>query len=355
MTRTTSRIWLVALAVLVALVAGACGGDDDTAAGDDGAATSSASGTVDISGSSTVEPISVRVAELLGEENDDVAVNVDGPGTGDGFQLFCQGETDISDASRAIKDEEAQACADAGVEYIELKVANDGIAVMTHPDNDLDCLSTADLYALAGPESEGVDNWRDAGTLAEALGSDTKLPDLPLDITAPGEESGTYDAFVELALADPAEARVEAGAISEDAAGSTRKDYTSQSNDDAIIQGIQGSEGAFGWVGYAFALNAGEGVKTLAVENADGECIEPTPETIADYSYPLSRPLYIYVNKAKAEANAGLAAYVDFYLGDGYRAVEEVGYVALDDAELTATRERWDTRTAGRAASGTSP
>lgn len=348
MERSKRWSWLVALAVVLALVAAACGDDDDDTTAGGEAAAAGVSGTINISGSSTVEPISVRVAELLADANPDIAVNVDGPGTGDGFKLFCQGETDISDASRAIKEEEAQACADAGIEFIELQIANDGLTVMTNPSNDaVECLSLADLYALTGPESEGFDNWQDAGPLAKELGSDTTLPDLPLEITAPGEESGTYDAFLELALLAPAEARMEAGKITEDQVETTRKDYTSQANDDAIIQGIGGSDGSFGWVGFAFAQNAGEGVKEIAVESEDGECVAPTAETIADHSYPLSRPLYIYVNKAKAEENPALAAYVDFYVGDGYAAVEEVGYVALDDETLATTTERWDARTTG--------
>jgi phosphate transport system substrate-binding protein len=340
--------WLVAFVVAVGVVAAACGGGDDGAGGT--AAGSDVSGTIDISGSSTVEPISVRVAERLADENPDIAVNVDGPGTGDGFKLFCAGETDISDASRAIKPEEARACADAGIEFVELQIANDGLTVMTSPGNEgVTCLSPADLYALTGPESEGFDNWQDAAPLAKELGSDTTFPDLPLEITAPGEESGTYDAFIELALAHAAATRMEAGKVTEAEAATTRKDYTSQANDDAIIQGIEGSDGSFGWVGFAFAENAGDGVKEIAIEADDGQCVAPTAETIADHSYPLSRPLFIYVNTAKAEQNPALARYVDFYLGDGYAAVEEVGYVGLDDATRSASAERWAARTTGTA------
>ena len=354
MERMKRQSWLIALLVVVALLAAACGDDDDddTAAGaGDNEPAADVSGTINISGSSTVEPISVRVAELLADENPDISVNVDGPGTGDGFQLFCQGETDISDASRAIDEEEAQACADAGIEFIELQVANDGLTVMTSPSNDeVECLSTADLYALVGPESQGFDNWKDAEPLAKELGSDTTFPDLPLEITAPGEESGTYDSFIELALGDAAETRLEAGKVTEENAETTRKDYTSQANDDAIIQGIGGSEGSFGWVGFAFAEGAGESIREIAIESEDGECVEPSAETIADHSYPLSRPLFIYVNKAKAESNPAIEAYVDFYLNDGYVAVEEVGYVNLDDETLEATRATWEDRTVGAAA-----
>jgi phosphate transport system substrate-binding protein len=336
-------MWPVALLAVLALLGGACGGDDDGAADGGGA-----DGVVTISGSSTVEPITTRVAELFEDVEPDVAVDVDGPGTGDGFQLFCNGDTDISDASRPIKEEEAAACEEVGVEFVEIKVAFDGLSVLTSPDNQLECLSFADLYALVGPESEGVDNWADAQGLADELGSSTTFPDLELDITAPGEESGTYDSFVELALAGVAEERVAAGEISEDEAAVTRPDYASQSDDNAIIAGIEGGEGALGWVGFAFAEEAGDAVQEMAVsDQPGGDCVAPTHETIADGSYPLARPLFIYVSTAAAEENPGVAAFVDFYLGEGIAAVEEVGYVALPDDELLANADAWASRTTG--------
>ncbi len=177
----------------------AAGGEVELAAGD-----------VFVSGSSTVEPISIRVGELAGElSGGELKVTVEGPGTGDGFQKFCGGETDISDASRPINDEEAQACADAGIEYVELEVAIDGLTVATNPANaDIECLDVPALYALIGPESEGFGNWSDADDLAAEVGSAyAPFPDVPLVVYGPGEESGTYDTFVEFAIADLAEER----------------------------------------------------------------------------------------------------------------------------------------------------
>jgi phosphate transport system substrate-binding protein len=306
------------------------------------------SGEVDVTGSSTVEPISTAVAELFQEENGDVTVNVDGPGTGDGFEQFCNGDADITDASRAIEQEEADACQQNGVEYIELKVGFDGLSVLTNPANeDVTCLTFADLYALVGPESEGVGNWSDAQALATELGSTTELPDASLDITAPGEESGTYDSFIELALGDIAEERVAAGSISEDQAETTRPDYQASADDNVIIEGIEGSDTSLGWVGFAFAENAGDQVKEIEVDGGDG-CVAPSADAIADGSYPLSRPLFIYVNKAEAVDNAAVAAYVDFYLSEeGITSVEEVGYVALPDDQLSDTATAWEDRTPG--------
>jgi phosphate transport system substrate-binding protein len=296
-------------------------------------------GDISISGSSTVQPISEGVRERFNEQQPDVAIAVDGPGTGDGFQLFCSGETDISDASRAISDEEKASCETAGVEYVELKVAIDGLSILTSVNNaDATCLSFADLYALTGPESEGFDNWADAQALATELGSTTQFPDAPLVISGPGEESGTYDYYVEAVIESFNEDR------GQDAA--TRKDYSSNPNDNVIIEGIAGSDTSLGWVGYAFAIENADTVKLLQVSAPDGECVEPTPETIASGDYPLARDLFIYVNTAKAAENPALAAYVDFYLAEGTIASvnEEVGYINLAPEVLAESRTAWEGR-----------
>jgi phosphate transport system substrate-binding protein len=302
------------------------------------------SGELTISGSSTVEPITALVAELFAEENPDVATDVNGPGTSDGFELFCAGETDISDASRPIDEEEVATCEANGIEYVELYIAIDGLSVITSTDNeDVTCLSFADLYALTGPESEGVNNWSDASALAQELGGEGDFPDADLDITAPGEESGTYGSFIEIALAGPAEERVAAGAITEDQAETTRPDYQSSGNDNTIIEGVSGSESSLGWVGFAFARENSDRVKSVKVENEDGKCIAPKPKTIANGRYPISRPLFIYVNTDKAAENPALAGFVDFYLSeDGISAVEEAGYIEVPEADLEETISAWE-------------
>jgi phosphate transport system substrate-binding protein len=341
---------MLALPLAAVLVLGACSSEDEADSGSDGGDTA-ASGTVNVTGSSTVAPISTRVAELWEESGSEATVNVDGPGTGDGFVLFCEGDADISDASRPIKEEEIAACEENGVEFIELKIAFDGISVITSTENDIECLNFADLYALVGPESQGVANWEDAQALATELGSDTTFPEGSLDISAPGEESGTYDSFIEIALADTAEARLEEGAITEDQVETTRPDYQSSGDDNIIIQGIAGSPTSFGWVGFAFAEEAAAGgeVREIPVTaEIGGECVEPTTETIADGSYPISRPLFIYVSASAAEDNQAVADYVDYYLSDdGIAAVSEVGYVELPEDQLEATRTTWADRTTG--------
>jgi phosphate transport system substrate-binding protein len=320
------------LAVTLSLVAAACGGD--SAPGGDGGADS---GSIVISGSSTVEPISARNAQKFAELNPAVTISVEGPGTGDGFKKFCAGDTDISNASRAIKESEAADCADNGVEYVELKVAIDGLSVITSTANSaVSCLDFNDLYSLIGPESLGFDAWSDANELAGELGAgNAPYPDAPLVITAPGEESGTYDTFVEFVIEDLASERGQ-----EEAA---RLDYTASPNDNTIISGIAGTDTSLGWVGYAFFVENQETVAALAVDDGDSGCVSPTPHSIADGTYPLSRPLFIYVNTAKAEAKAELADYVDFYLSaDGLASVGETGYVAL--ADYTETQNAWANR-----------
>lgn len=297
-------------------------------------------GSIIVSGSSTVEPISSAIAEAMKAANPDFNYTVTGPGTGDGFKTFCKGETDISDASRKIKDVgEADVCKAAGIEYIELAVAFDGMTVMTSPDNSsVTCLSFADLYALTGPESTGFKKWSDAQALAKELGSNTKFPDADLALTGPGEESGTYDSYIEIALKGIATERKQDATV-------TRPDYVASANDNAIIEGVAGSPSSLGWVGFAFAEENKDKVKELGVsKDPNGTCVTPSAETIADGSYPLSRTLYIYVNKAKEASNPAVKAYVDYYLAEGTisTALQTVPYVNLPADKLAASRTAWD-------------
>lgn len=325
---TTLR--LGALALTGGLVVSACSPSNS------GTGAGVAGGEITISGSSTVEPISVRVGEMFAKSGG-VLPSVEGPGTGDGFKKFCAGETDISDASRAIKDEEQAACAKAGITFTELRIANDAITVLTNEKNDsVACLTFEDLYGLVGPQAEGVKSWSDA----KAKGATSKLPNIPLDIFAPGTESGTYDSFYELAIKDIAEAK----GVPENE--QIRPDYGGLPNDNEIISGLQSVDSGFGWVGFAFA-EASSGVRELKVDGGEG-CVAPSAATVADGTYPLARPLFIYVNNEKLADAPDLADFVDFYLSDqGMSAVSEVGYVPLAPADLQATRAVWQDAKAG--------
>ncbi len=328
------RVAMVAGVVTLAIVAAACGGD-----GGDGDVPQGLTGSIAISGSSTVEPISSLVAELFNESNPDVEISVDGPGTGDGFELFCQGETDISDASRQIDEEEIAACESAGVEYQELEVALDGITVMVNAASQIECLSSADLYAIFGPASAGIDSTSDANALSAQVGGTGDLPAQDLEITAPGDESGTYDAFIELSgIPDLAVGN----GVAEEDAEALRGDYQSSGNDNVIIQAMEGSPNAIGFVGFAFAEEAGDQVREVGIDAGDG-CIVPTTETIADGSYPLSRSLYIYPNVETAAEEEAVKAYIDYYLTEeGLGAVvEEARYIPLPVDRQDATRTAW--------------
>ncbi len=324
------------LVLAATLVVAACGGSP-TESQPGGSPGSGIKGAVFVTGSSTVEPLSAGVAEALEEIEPGFNYTVEGPGTGDGFKKFCSGDADIANASRKIREEEARTCADEGIEYVALKVAIDGMSVLTSVNNTaVSCLSFADLYALVGPESSGFGKWSDGAAIARELGSNTVLPDADLVITGPGEESGTFDSFVELALARIADARGQDH--------NTRPDYTASANDNAIIEGISGSDTSLGWVGFAFAEENRDMVKEIQVsKDVNGTCVTPTAETISDGSYPLSRGLYIYVNKAKAAENPAVAAYVDYYLAEGTIAgvLETVPYVNLTADALAETRSAW--------------
>lgn len=330
---TSRRQKLIAGALTLSVLVAACGGDDSTddttAPGDGGSG-----GGVFVTGSSTVEPISIRVAEKAQAAG--LNVTVEGPGTGDGFAKFCAGEGDVTGGSRAIKEEEAATCAENGIEYVELSVAIDGLTVATSPANEaVACLDVPALYALLGPESEGFTSWADANELAAELGSAyAELPDAPLSVSGPGEESGTYDTFVEFVVADIAEERGTDEFL--------RADYASSANDNLIVEGIEGADTSLGWVGYAYYKAEEERMKAIAIAGEDGECVAPTEETIADGSYSFSRVLYIYVNTAKAAENPAVAEYVDLYLSDeGMASVTEAGYVPEPAERLQAARDAW--------------
>lgn len=335
------------LAMAVALLGAACA-PDDTSNASPGAGDGSEelSGSIAISGSSTVEPVSVAVAEKFNAENPGVEISVDGPGTSDGFEVFCNGETDISDASRAISQEELDACAANDIEVVELKVAIDGLSVITSTENDFaECLSFADLWVLLGPEAEGFNTWSDANQLGEKYGaSGVPYPDQPLVITAPGEESGTFGSFVELVFEPFVE---EEGLTKYEEDVAPRPDYQASANDNVIVEGVSGTPSSLGWVGYAFFTANEDKLKALEIDGGEG-CVGPNPETIASGEYPISRPLFIYVNKQKLEENPATQAYVDFYLSDeGLASAEEVGYVALDEAAVEETLSVWETLEVG--------
>ena len=345
---------LVAVLAAFALIAVACSGDDagegGSAPGGNGAPATgsgaSLSGSISVTGSSTVEPVTNLVAEAFADEHPGVAFSVAGPGSGDGHKAACAGEVPIWNSSRQIKDEEAECINGAGIEFIELRVGIDGISVITAAGNDsVSCLNFADLYSLIGDEATGFQNWSDANALNAELGGTGPFSDGALEIFAPGEESGTFDSFIEIALEDVWEHRVEEGHADENFA--VRPDYNASANDNVIIDGVAGNEHSLGWVGFAFADANRDVVKLLEIDGGDG-CVSPTPETIASAEFPIARFLYTYIDAAQA-SDPAIKAFVDFMLSDeGQTYVVEAGYVNLDSADLAQARSNWSNLTTGK-------
>lgn len=322
-----------------------------------GAASAQDSGEVVISGSSTVEPITSLVAELFAEEQPDASIRVDGPGTGDGFVLFCQGETDASDASRPIKDEgeEAPACEANGIEYTELKVAIDGLTVVANKASKIKCLSFNDLYAIFGPESgSGETDLADASALATELGGSKAPKSGKVKKFTPGPESGTYDSFIEIAYTDIMETRLAEGSIPADKVGTNddgEEEVTEPliasgtfPNDNEIVKRVEGSKNAIGFFGFAYYQENKGGLKAVKIEDPDtGKCVKPSAKTIRSGSYPIARDLFVYPNNARVAENATFKAFGDFYFTEENltSSVEEAGYVPLAKSDIEATVDAW--------------
>ncbi|MBU4336417.1 MAG: PstS family phosphate ABC transporter substrate-binding protein [Actinobacteria bacterium] len=302
----------------VVLVLTACGGQSSTSdSSTSAAAGEELSGEIVIDGSSTVEPLSSAAATLYRDEQPGVNVTVATSGTGGGFKRFCAGETDISDASRPIKDEEAAICAEAGIEYTEIVIANDGLSVVVNPENDwLECITTEQLATIWSPDSEGtVTSWSDV---------DPSFPDEPLALYGAGTDSGTFDYFTDAINGEE---------------GAIRADYTPSEDDNLTVQGVAGSTGAMGFFGLSYAEENAESVKLLSVDSGAG-CITPTAATVQDGTYtPLGRPLFIYVDNAKYKDSAALRDFVDFYLTNEETIAAEALFINLTPEQRTTAQD----------------
>ena len=316
MLRRTQRHRSAAVAAGLVLTLAACGGADAGAGTTDGAAGGSElSGTIQIDGSSTVAPLSEAAAELFQEENPGVNVVVGTSGTGGGFEKFCAGDIDISDASRAIKDEEKAACEAAGIKFEEVTVANDGLAVVVNPENDwATCLTVEQLNKIWAPESK-VKSWKEV---------DPSFPDEPIQLFGPGTDSGTFDYFTD-------EINGEEGA--------SRTDYQPSEDDNVIVQGVQGSKGALGYFGLSYVQENEGAIQAVEVDGGEG-CVAPSVETVLDGTYkPLGRPLFIYPSD-KALARPEVQAFLEFYIENEKQIAEQALYVELSDEQQKASEEK---------------
>ena len=298
----------------LALGASACGGDDENGGG--GGGGSDLEGTIRIDGSSTVAPLTEAAAELFQAENPGVRVTVGTSGTGGGFEKFCAGETDISDASRPIKpDEEAPICKKNGVAYEEVQVANDGLAVVVNPQNDFArCLTVAELKKIWDKGSK-VKNWRQVKP---------SFPSLEMKLFGAGTDSGTFDYFTEAINGEE---------------GRSRPDYNATEDDNVTVQGVSGSEGGIGYFGLSYAQQNEGKVKAIEVDGGDG-CVAPSTETVQSGEYkPLSRPLFIYPS-GKALERPEVKAFVDFYLENQDRITEQALFVPMTPKQLKKSQDR---------------
>ncbi|MEX2486869.1 MAG: PstS family phosphate ABC transporter substrate-binding protein [Nitriliruptoraceae bacterium] len=325
-----SKHWtrIVALSSVLAIGLAACGGgetadtaqpatetNDSTSEGSTDAAGSELTGEIVIDGSSTVTPHTIPAAELFQEAEPGVQVAVATSGTGGGFEKFCNDETDISMASRRITDDEIAACEAAGVEWVEIGIANDGLAVAVNPDNDwVECITVDELTAIWQSGSD-VTNW------SQVNGA---WPDQEIVLYGPGSDSGTFDYFTDAINGEEGNITANYNDIGED--------------DNAAIDGVASDVGAMNFVPLSFILESEGAVRPLEVENADGECVAPSEETVQDGSYnPLGRQLFIYP-KASSLERPEVGAFIEFYFENQEMIAREALFIPLTDEQVSEAR-----------------
>ena len=326
MTNKRETLTRIALILgLMALLAGCGGGrgDDEDASGTTPAAGTGGgdlSGRIQADGSSTVGPYTTAAAERFQQEQPDVQVTVGVSGTGGGFERFCRGETDLSNASRPIKDEEATICEDAGIEPVEFQVANDALTVVVNKENDwVDCLTTAQLKKIWEPDSK-VSSWKDV---------DPSFPDDPIKLFGPGTDSGTFDYFTD-------EINGEEGA--------SRSDYAASEDDNTTVTGVSGEKGGLGYFGFSYFEENQDTLKAIEIDGGDG-CVAPSVAAAQDGSYkPLARPLFIYAKK-EALARPEVEAFLRYLLENETAIAEASQFVPLTDAQLEKANADLDAAT----------
>ena len=294
----------IAILAAAVLVLSACGGDD----GDGGGG-----GTIRSDGSSTLGPFMQAAAERFQGENEDARVTVGVSGTGGGFERFCRGETDISNASRPIDEDEEKICSGQGIEFVELPIANDALTVVANPENDwATCLTVEQLKKIWEPGSK-VSTWKDV---------DSSFPDEPIKLYGPGTDSGTFDYFTD-------EINGEEGA--------SRTDYSASEDDNVIVRGVEGDAGALGYFGFTYFEENEDSLKALEIDSGDG-CVAPSAETAQNGEYkPLSRPLFIYVKKASLD-KPEVMDFAEFILDNSGEIADTARFIPATEDQLAEAR-----------------
>lgn len=307
------------LALLFTVILSSCGSKGSTEENNDGKGSSKLTGEIRIDGSSTVYPITEAVAEEFRTQQADVKVTVGVSGTGGGFKKFGRGEIDINDASRPIKDKEDSLCKASNINYIQLKVAFDGLVVVVNKENTwVNDLTVEDLKKMWEPGAqEKITKWNQIRK---------EWPATEFKLYGPGVASGTYDYFTEAIVGK---------------SGSSRGDYTASEDDNVLVQGISGDKNGIGFFGLAYYQENADKLKLIPINNGKGAVL-PSVETVKDGTYaPLSRPVFIYVTDS-ASKRAEVAEFVKFYLGNASSLVPDVGYIPLTNEEYTSEAAKFN-------------
>jgi phosphate transport system substrate-binding protein len=302
-----------AILVVSALLVAGCGGDDDEAQTTSGETRAEVSGSITADGSSTVGPYATAAAERFQRQNSDVRITVGVSGTGGGFERFCRGETDLSNASRPIEDDEQELCRKNGVEYVEFHVANDAITVVVNEENDwATCLTVEQLKSMWEPGSK-VDNWSEV---------DSGFADEGLSLAGPGTDSGTFDFFTDAIVGEE---------------GASRSDYTASENDNVIVQAVSGEKGGLGYFGFSYFEQNQDKLNALEVDDGKG-CVAPSAETVQDGTYqPLSRPLFIYAKK-ESFTRPEVQAFISYTLDNEKEIADATQFVSLTPEQLAEAK-----------------
>jgi phosphate transport system substrate-binding protein len=316
--RIERLLLVLAMMASLAFVVAACGDDDEggnDSAASNGESSEELSGAIRIDGSSTVFPFAQAAAELFNEEQPGVQITVGQSGTGGGFEKFCAGETDISDASRPVDEqEEVPLCEKNGIEFGEIQVANDGIAVATNKDLAIECMTTDQLKALWEPKSK----------VASYSDIDPSFPDTPVKLFGPGTDSGTFDFFTDVINGEE---------------GASREDYEASEDDNQLVTGVSGTEGGLGYFGLSYYEANTDKLNEVQVDGGSG-CVAPTSETVQDGSYtPLSRPLFMYPSK-EAMAKPEVKAFMDFIVANQQAIAEAAQIVPLTEEQKTEAQSK---------------
>lgn len=309
----------IVLAVFAAAMISACGSKDKSAnSGSESDSVSNVSGMITVDGSSTVYPITEAVAEEYRNSSPEVRITVGVSGTGGGFKKFSRGETDINDASRPIKDSEAAVCRENGIDYVELTVAYDGLAVLVNKENTwVNDITVEELKKIWEPSAQGkLTRWNQIRK---------EWPNEEFHLYGPGVASGTYDYFTEVIVGE---------------SGQSRGDFTASEDDNVLVQGIEGDKNALGFFGLAYYEENKDRLKLVGVDNGKGT-VQPSTETVKNGSYsPLSRPIFIYVS-SKAVKRPEVRSFVDFYLDNAGELAQDVGYIALPEDQYQKERDEF--------------